>query len=308
MRTLGKTTTARWTSSEVPTTSQKKTPPHPTTTGRNPVSASHSHSHRREQHLPALLAATAAGLALMMTPMAAMAVEETAMAPAPSKALPETIYFGSGCFWGRQKEFVDAERDLLGRSAPDISAVVGYAGGKKAGPDGKVCYYYADPRTVYESLGHAEVVKVDLEKDPEREFKTFADKYFTLFQKTTLGMMRLDPQDAGPGYRNVVGLPGGVQSKYYKIMQEANVNGMILKEGKGNEFKAWGQPTEDDLTNVVWVVDSEKLPFFRAEAYHQFHNGIGAAFPKEYTGDLKDKAMQAGKIGPTGCPELPFYF
>ncbi len=80
---------------------------------------------------------------------------------------------------------------MMGRSAPDISAVVGYAGGTKAGPDGKVCYYYADPRTVYESLGHAEVVKVDLEKDPETEFKVFADKYFTLFQKTTVGMMRL---------------------------------------------------------------------------------------------------------------------
>ncbi len=64
----------------------------------------------------------------------------------------------------------EAECRCRGRSAPDISAVVGYAGGTKAGPDGKVCYYYADPRTVYDSLGHAEVVKVDLEKDPETEF------------------------------------------------------------------------------------------------------------------------------------------
>lgn len=27
--------------------------------------------------------------------------------------------------------------------------------------------------------------------------------------------------------------------------------------------------------NVVWVVDSDALPFYRAEAYHQFHNGLG---------------------------------
>lgn len=55
-----------------------------------------------------------------------------------------------------QKTFVDTER-ALGRSGPQISAVVGYAGGTQTGPDGKVCYYYSDPRTVYERLGHAEV-------------------------------------------------------------------------------------------------------------------------------------------------------
>ncbi len=38
---------------------------------------------------------------------------------------------------GRQKDFVDAEKDL-GRSTKDISAVVGYAGGTRTGPGGKV--------------------------------------------------------------------------------------------------------------------------------------------------------------------------
>jgi len=32
------------------------------------------------------------------------------------------IYFGNGCFWGRQKDFVDVEK---------ISAITGYAGGAK---------------------------------------------------------------------------------------------------------------------------------------------------------------------------------
>ena len=27
-----------------------------------------------------------------------------------------------------------------------VSALVGYAGGTQAGPGGKVCYFYADPR------------------------------------------------------------------------------------------------------------------------------------------------------------------
>jgi hypothetical protein len=38
------------------------------------------------------------------------------------------VYFGSGCFWGRQKDFVDVER-TLGRSDQEVTALVGYAGG-----------------------------------------------------------------------------------------------------------------------------------------------------------------------------------
>lgn len=41
----------------------------------------------------------------------------------------------------------------------------------------------------------------------------------------------------GPGYRNVVGLPGGVKSPYFKLLQEANVNGMELREGQGNVYQ-----------------------------------------------------------------------
>ena len=44
-----------------------------------------------------------------------------------------------------------------------------------------------------------------------------------------------DPQDAGPGYRNVVGFPGGVNSPLFPIFAAANVNGMKLLEGRGND-------------------------------------------------------------------------
>jgi hypothetical protein len=52
---------------------------------------------------------------------------------------------------------------------------------------------FPPPRqTVYERLGHAEVVKVDIAaKEPtdvKREFKTFADTYFNTFRKTPFGM------------------------------------------------------------------------------------------------------------------------
>lgn len=49
---------------------------------------------------------------------------------------------GNGCFWGRQKDFVDVEKKDLGRSEEAVSAVVGYAGGRQSGPDGRICYYY----------------------------------------------------------------------------------------------------------------------------------------------------------------------
>jgi hypothetical protein len=39
---------------------------------------------------------------------------------------------------------------------------------------------------------------------------------------------------------------------------------MDLKEGAGNEFQGLvRKPTEDDLMNVVWVVDSNQLPFYK---------------------------------------------
>lgn len=43
--------------------------------------------------------------------------------------------------------------------------------------------------------------------------------YFSQFRRTPFGMLRLDPQDAGPGYRNVIGIPGGVNSPLFKILQ-----------------------------------------------------------------------------------------
>jgi hypothetical protein len=44
----------------------------------------------------------------------------------------------------------------------------------------------------------------------------------------------------------------------------------------------------------------------RAEVYHQFHNGLGKVFSPAYTRDLKQAVLSSGKIGPTGCLEVPF--
>ena len=216
-------------------------------------------------------------------------------------------YFGNGCFWGRQHEFVSLEKDILNREDVQVKSLAGYAGGKR-GAGGKnkdtVCYYYGAADTVYERLGHAEVVQIAY-KD-EDEFKKFCEVYFKNFNKTPFGMQRVDPQDSGPGYRNVIGIPGGIENeKLMKQMESANANGMKLVRGEGNDFDNRGKPTENDQINLVWIVDSDKLPFYPAERYHQFHDGLGYKFPESYTVGLKRAAEKAGAIGKVpGCPEM----
>lgn len=69
----------------------------------------------------------------------------------------------------------------------------------------KVCFHLPLPavQTVYEKLGHAEVVAVDLSAESiraEKEFRKFADTYFKQFRKTENGMQRLV---GGAAYRCV---------------------------------------------------------------------------------------------------------
>ena len=48
------------------------------------------------------------------------------------------IYFGVGCFWHVQHEFVEAEKKLLGRGDMEVTSYAGYAGGKAGAKEGKV--------------------------------------------------------------------------------------------------------------------------------------------------------------------------
>jgi hypothetical protein len=68
-----------------------------------------------------------------------------------------------------------------------------------------------------------------------------------------------------------------------------------------------GSPTDADPVNVVWVVDSTKYPFFRAELYHQFHSNFfqseGMPYPGSYTQDLYLRKLEACVIAPVDeCP------
>mmetsp|Transcript_10091 Transcript_10091/g.17331 ORF Transcript_10091/g.17331 Transcript_10091/m.17331 type:complete len:254 (-) Transcript_10091:810-1571(-) len=206
------------------------------------------------------------------------------------------VYVGNGCFWGRQKDFVDMERQDLGRSDEEVTAITGYAGGHTA-RGLPVCYYSGRADTHYDRLGHAEVTQIALVgggAERSTQMRLLAKRYFSQFNKARGGMERLDPQDKGLGYRNVVGVPGGVAGPLFHDFASMNLNNMVLVEGEG------GEP---DTLNTVFVMDSEQFPFFQAEMYHQFHHGLGHQFDREYTYDLRLKQARAGRVKRTACPE-----
>jgi hypothetical protein len=96
----------------------------------------------------------------------------------------QDVYFGVGCFWHIQHEFVVAERELLRRSDAELTSLTGYAGGNAVGSDGRVCYHNLRSVADYGKLGHGEVVSMRLPKDRIVEFSAV---YFSLFNPNTLG-------------------------------------------------------------------------------------------------------------------------
>merc|ERR1719337_5683 len=57
------------------------------------------------------------------------------------------MYFGLGCFWHIQYKFIQAERNILGRSDAELTAITGYAAAR-----GEGMFCYSDGKA------HAEVV------------------------------------------------------------------------------------------------------------------------------------------------------
>ena len=97
----------------------------------------------------------------------------------------------------------------------------------------------------------------------------------------------------------MIGVPGGMDSPLMKIIEEENVNGMRLLAGEGNRPNQ--KPSEDDVFNAVWIYDSDRLPFYPAEVYHQFHDGLGYRFPEEYTVELKKTPCAGGSSRTRGA-------
>jgi peptide methionine sulfoxide reductase MsrA len=232
--------------------------------------------------------AAVAALATTTVPLAASAATETTM----NDNLIQ-VYFGCGCFWHVQHEFVEAERRILNRTDEQLTARAGYAGGIGGAKNGKVCYHNAAKVSEYGTLGHAEVVSLTI---TESSFAQFAQEYFALFSND--GLRPDQYGDRGPEYRNLIGIPGGYDNAVLikQLVDASKKNGdkLDFAKGKGND---------GDVPSVSFVMDTADFPVFVAEQYHQFHDGFkqGENYPSSYN-DLAVKLAQQGTLGLSDCP------
>lgn len=181
-----------------------------------------------------------------------------------------------------------------------FTAKVGYAGGRAPpAAQPQVCYHSGDARD-YSELGHAEVVRVRLDAaNATAQMAALAADYFDSFDGAAGHRIRPDPMDAGPAYRSVVGLPGGLASPLYVTLKAHNRFGMTLMPSQHG-----GDPDEP---NTVFVYDSDRLPFWDGEVYQQCHCNFfmsdGMPYPQSYTQDVWTAKKASGEYRPTGCPE-----
>lgn len=201
------------------------------------------------------------------------------------------VYFGCGCFWHVQHEFVEAERRILGRADAELTSRAGYAGGRAGSKDGKVCYHNAKDVSDYGKLGHAEVVSVRI---PSSKFGDFAAEYCKLFDKD--GFRPDQGGDRGLEYRNLVGIPGGRSSPLAAALVKASV-----ATGDKLDF-AVGKGDDGDVPKVSFIMDTADFPFYVAEQYHQFHDGfrLDEGYPESYNSLARSFASKGENFGT--CP------
>lgn len=98
-------------------------------------------------------------------------------------------------------------------------------------------------------------------KIPSSKFKEFAIEYCKLFDKDGLRPDQFG--DRGSEYRNLVGVPGGKNSEFAKLLVDASV-----ATGDKLDF-AVGKGDDKDVPKVSFIMDSKDFPFYVGEQYHQ---------------------------------------
>jgi peptide methionine sulfoxide reductase MsrA len=232
---------------------------------------------------------------------------------APMNDQMRSVFVGQGCFWHTQYDVVVMEQQVGGvfgqRSNADVTALVGYAGSMQQGPGGAVCYH-GDIAKDYSKMGHGEAVSVQLDypagepiapdATTHAQFQQVIAFFFEHGYSTVANGLRqrLDPGDYGGEYRSMIGIPGGVAGPLYADVKAANKYNMTLQAGSGGHADFEGE-------FVVYIYDSDRYPFYRAEKYHQFHTNdvLGRPVPSTYTVDLKIAQSMEGRMDPTGCSE-----
>ena len=204
------------------------------------------------------------------------------------------VWFASGCFWGRQHDLVAWEQAVLNRSASEVTALGGYAGGAHTGADGKVCYHNSANASDYALLGHAEAVGLSV---PAQALEQAAQIFFSSFilLPGTQIPGREDYFDPGSGYRASIGLPGGMDSPLIgSVQRAAAARNMTLRRGAGSDADTLGMGS-------VWVVDSSKFALHQAELCLQFRNNQTGTYPESYH-HIKDVLLASGRLKPSACP------
>jgi peptide-methionine (S)-S-oxide reductase len=175
--------------------------------------------------------------ALAFTPLAASAESAVTIPPpqgaAPAEgAGPETTVLAGGCFWGIQAVYQHVKGVTL--------AVSGYAGGDRKD---------ANYETVSSGrTGHAESVKVTF--DPHQvSYGKILQIYFSVAHDPT--QLNRQGPDTGTQYRSEIFPQSAEQAKIAKDY--------IAQLDAAHVFR---RP-------IVTKVDTMKVPFFAAEAYHQ---------------------------------------
>jgi len=94
----------------------------------------------------------------------------------------------------------------------------------------------------------------------------------------------------------VVGLKGGVKSPLADVLVEAS-------QATGDQLDfAKGRGSDDDIARLVWIMDTDEFPPYKAEQYHQFHDGfnLGENYPSAYNGLAAKFASRGEDFG--SCP------
>lgn len=219
---------------------------------------------------------------------------------------PVDMYFGQGSFWQVQSDCTSLESQLLGRAGTAITSISGYAGGQPVNNQ-LVCYHNLEyPRRDYAILGHAEAVQVaGVPPDKVVDFaRSFLDSVPVPVNESDSDRRGEEGESEdgvrrGPEYRAMLGLPGGSESPYFKDILEASGGRLKLAVGKGGDPSTAG-------TDVVWIYDSSKFPFYQAELYHQFHepdSSKKSALKGEKYKGLREALLRRGRLQPVSCPE-----
>ncbi len=203
----------------------------------------------------------------------------------------EELYLGSGCYWGRQYNYVQIERSLFGRTSSQVTSIGGYMFGNSTNK--KACYYNKKNVSIYSDEGHAEVIKINV---PKLKIGQVLQTYFESFIRVDVKTWeREDYFDLGSGYRALIGMKGGMKNIYIMdIIQQVDPHNTTFKLGIGSDPDTLG-------TNTVYIYDSDNFEFHQAELCLQFHNNQTGTYPKQYH-EIKNELVSRGKLVKTFCP------